>query len=465
MRAVTVPRCVLSGVRDNVGTTLLTLGILTQLRKQGMSVSACVVGSHLQRAVVLRRLCGRYVQCLDSRLLKRDEVLTCLYLASLGANFILITGGGGVFDGWQPASLEGSPAQIAAYAKAPVVLVADARGFGNSLSALVKGYTSFARGVSIEGVILNRVGAKGEPERPRSFFQESFAYCKLPEILGMAPDREFSGYQLAHGAAQHQNTILFPRDFFIEVAALVANHVDLDRLMAVAAQSQPLEGIAFDVEPSHIRTRIAVSDDVCFSLSFQSNLELLRYFGAKLVSFSPLADVRLPHDIGGVYLTGAFLSEYGRDLQANREMLAALRDFAAAGGVIYSEGSGSAYLCREYQTHATGEFFEGVGIIPAVARGREPEECRGRAEILEDSVLGPIGTEIAGVDPRQWALSQIDEGLLPALRMNSEQGEMTRDGYSPGAQILCTFSLLDMASQTQAALHLVNACEVVRRVE
>jgi len=455
----------LSGVRDHVGTTLLTLGAITQLRKQGVSVSACIVGSHLQRAVVLRRLCGRYVHCLDSSMLTRDQILTTLYLAGLGANLVLVLGSGGVFDGRQAASLEGSPAQISAQIKAPIVLVADARGFGNSLSALVKGYAGFARGVSIRAVILNRVNSAGEPQRPRSFFQESFAYCKLPEIIGRIPEREMPGHAVPAGIAQHKNSILFPRDFFIEAASLVADHVDLDRLMSLAAESPKIEGLAFDTEPSHIRTRIAVSDDVCFSLCYQTNLELLRYFGAKLVPFSPLADVRLPHDIGGVYITGAFLGDYAADLQANREMMTALREFAARGGVIYAEGSGSAYLCREFQNEPAGELFEGVGIVPAVARGREPDECYGRVETLEESILGPLGIELAGMDTRQWMLTQIDEGLLPVLRMNAEQGEVMRDGYSPGAQMLCNFSLLNMASQPQAALNLVNACEVVCRVQ
>ena len=464
MSSITVPRCVISGVRTGSGTTLLSWGLVSELRKAGLGVSVCIVGSSLQRAIVMRRLSGRYVHCLDPQILSRQQMLAELYLAGLGANLVLIVGSGGLFDGGGPTLLDGSPAQVAGQVKSPVILVAEAAGFGHSLAALVQGYSRFAKGVQLGGVILNRMGVEDEHQRLPSFFHESFEFCKLPPIIGMVPERSLSSGTVPPGVGQNKNCTSLALDFLLEVGDLVGRHVDASRVVDLAAQSRPIENLSFGFQPRNIRTRIAVSEDVCFAVSYQTNLELLRYFGAKIVPFSPLADVRLPRDLGGVYLTGAFLADYAEDLQANRDMAGALREFAKAGGVIYAEGAASAYLCREFQTVPGGARYEGVGLIPAVARAREPREGYLRAALCEESVLGARDLQIAGICDRQWSLSSVEEGLVPTLNVQYDQGEPIKDGWSPGAQMLCTFGLLNFASEPHAAMHLVNACEVVRPV-
>ncbi|MGC7327581.1 AAA family ATPase, partial [Mycobacteroides abscessus subsp. abscessus] len=56
---------------------------------------------------------------------------------------------------------KGSTAEIAALLGAPVVLVVDAKGYSQSLSALLHGFVAHAAeaGIRIAGVILNRVGS------------------------------------------------------------------------------------------------------------------------------------------------------------------------------------------------------------------------------------------------------------------------------------------------------------------
>jgi cobyrinic acid a,c-diamide synthase len=72
-------------------------------------------------------------------------------------------------------------------------------------------------------------------------------------------------------------------------------------------------------------------------------LELLRDAGAELVFFSPIADT-LPDDLQGIYLGGGYPELHADSLAANRPMLAAVRAFAAAGGVVYGECGGLMYL-------------------------------------------------------------------------------------------------------------------------
>ncbi len=74
------------------------------------------------------------------------------------------------------------------------------------------------------------------------------------------------------------------------------------------------------------------------------NLALLQQSGAELVPFSPLQEQQLPASISGIYLGGGYPELYSQQLAANICMLASVRAFAAAGGVIFAECGGLMYL-------------------------------------------------------------------------------------------------------------------------
>ena len=78
------------------------------------------------------------------------------------------------------------------------------------------------------------------------------------------------------------------------------------------------------------------------------NLQLLREAGAELVFFSPLRD-RLPDGIAGLYLGGGYPEIYAAELSDRRDMRAAVKAFAEAGGVVYAECGGLLYLSQSIQ--------------------------------------------------------------------------------------------------------------------
>ena len=78
------------------------------------------------------------------------------------------------------------------------------------------------------------------------------------------------------------------------------------------------------------------------------NLQLLREAGAELVFFSPLRD-RLPDGIAGLYLGGGYPEIYASELSDRRDMRAAVKAFAEAGGVVYAECGGLLYLSQSIQ--------------------------------------------------------------------------------------------------------------------
>lgn len=103
------------------------------------------------------------------------------------------------------------------------------------------------------------------------------------------------------------------------LAELVAAHIDLDALLALAATAQlpaaeqtveegsraAAEAAAPAPAPGGSPVRIAVARDAAFCFYYQDNLALLQAAGAQLMPFSPMADP-LPADVAGVYLGGGY---------------------------------------------------------------------------------------------------------------------------------------------------------------
>jgi cobyrinic acid a,c-diamide synthase len=206
--------------------------------------------------------------------------------------------------------------------------------------------------------------------------------------------------------------------------------------------------------------RIAIADDSCFGPCFQDNADLLRLLGAEMVPFSPLADVALPPGIGGLYLPGAYLGEYGETLSANKSIYQSIRDFAGAGGVIYSEGAGTAFLCQSFLLTQDGRKHDGVGLIArdAVRVLEEPRAIMGT--MLEDSVLAPAGRSVHGYSTGEWSIKRGDsssDGVFEVMRFQGPSQEPLQSMLSATAQSCSTLHFLHFGSNPDFARGLVLA--------
>lgn len=96
---------------------------------------------------------------------------------------------------------------------------------------------------------------------------------------------------------------------------------------------------------------------------YDRNLSLLAAAGAQLVPFSPLQDTQLPPGVSALLIGGGQPEQWAARLASNVGMLASLRAFAAAGGIVAGEGAGVMYLAASLQTapqqrHSMGECQE-----------------------------------------------------------------------------------------------------------
>lgn len=465
MATLSVPRFVLAGTQAGIGKSLLGIGLAHELRRRGVGLSCCVGGPNLQQALIYRRISGRYAHALDRRLLSPPQLLETLFHASSGADLVMIEGNAGLYDGRPLGSIGGSDAELAALLACPVVLIADALGFNTSLLALIKGYHDFAQDFDVIGVILNRVAAgQGRDHAARKAFNAALEKYSLPLIWGGLPSQPILEQSLPVEVTQLQNRTSLDRQFFVELSNLVREHVDVDELIAGAASAKAIEIDLYDETPQSRRTRIAVSEDTCFNICFQDNLNLLRYFGAEIVSFSLVADQQLPPNIGGLYLLGGYLNDYGQELESNTEIRESILSYINNGGVVYSEGASTAFLCRDFKCTKEGERHIGIGALSARAKPGKPELAFNSLRLTEDSILGSTGDEVRSVNINEFGFFEIEN--LPTTMKVAEGvvGDLIAEGFAPSKNAVCTPSFLHMGSNPKIAKNLVDAAEASSKI-
>lgn len=148
---------------------------------------------------------------------------------------------------------------------------------------------------------------------------------------------------------------------------------------------------------------VAIAYDEAFNDYFQDTFDLLELWGASIVDFSPLRDETLPPQTDIVYLGCGHPERYAAALAENHCMTAALRSHLAAGGRVYGEGGGAAYLCQQMETPG-GKLKRMVGILPAAARLRRAAADTAPVDVTLDrsNWLGERRTRVRGYRNLNW---------------------------------------------------------------
>jgi len=356
---ITIPRIVIAGTHSGVGKTTVATALMAALARRGLAVQPFKVGPDFIDPGFHEAACGRVSRNLDGWMLSRDTNLQVFARACKGADVAVVEGVMGVFDGSSAASDEGSTAEMAKWLGAPVVLVVDASAMARSAAAVVRGFESFDSELDMAGVFFNRIGGKGHAEILR-------VAC-AGRALGFLPAREGIAVGSRHLGLRLASEVL-DAGRLAEMAAWVEADVDLEGLLKVARErSRGIDAPAAAPARRGTRSRIAVARDAAFCFYYQDNLELLEACGAELVEFSPICDQRLPADIGGIYLGGGYPELHAARLAENREIIDAIRAFAAGGGAVYAECGGFMYL-TEAIVDLEGREHAMAGIFPTRAR-------------------------------------------------------------------------------------------------
>jgi cobyrinic acid a,c-diamide synthase len=419
---------VIAGERSGVGKTTITLALLAALIDRGFSVQSFKVGPDYIDPMFHQVVTGRPCRNLDPILTSEAYVQSCFAQHKASADYAIVEGVMGLFDGAAGDRDVASTAQIARLLGLPVLLVLDCSRISRSVAAIVHGYRTFDSRIQVAGVILNKVGS----DRHLELLQSALQPLAIP-ILGIfrrqdsltIPDRHLG---------------LIPTAELTNLPALIAQLADVGKtsfdwsmlLPLLSSQGVDVSPHSPDLPPHprlHPPVRLAIARDRAFSFYYPDNLDRLTELGAELIPWSPLIDSTLPPDIQGLYLGGGFPEVFAAELSANQAARHAVKVAILKGLPTYAECGGLMYLCEQLSDFEN-RAFPMVGVLPArtLMSSRLTLGYR-KATLLAKSLIAPQGTTLWGHEFHRSSLSHSPTRPLYQLQGYSSQSAQSLEGW------------------------------------
>jgi len=416
-------RFLISAAHKSSGKTTVSLGLAAALSARGLAVQTFKKGPDYIDPMWLTLASGRRCRNLDPYLCGEAEIRDAFLRHAAGADVALVEGNKGLYDG---LALDGSNsnAAVATMLDLPVVLVIDARGMTRGIAPLVLGYQAFDRDIRIAGVILNQLGGSRHEAKLRAVIEH---YTEVPVLGAVHHDPRLAIVE-RHLGLMPCNEAGDAAARVAEIGAAMTAQVDIDRLLAVAADSPPLAPAADARKASATGAasdiRIGIAQDRAFGFYYADDLDALRAAGATLVGVDTLADARLP-DVDALVIGGGFPELFARELEANAALRGAIRGAIDAGLPVYAECGGLMYLARSLTSE--GRTCRMVGAIDGDVVVHERPVGRGYV-VLEETPAFPWppqadgGTEVRAHEFHYASLESLPADTRFAYRVRRGHG-------------------------------------------
>jgi len=444
---------VIAGATSGVGKTTIATGIVGALARRGLRVQPFKAGPDYIDPSYHTVVAGRPSRNLDTWMLPLENVAEIFGRAGSDANVSGVEGVMGLYDGHSISGETGSTAELAKVLGLPVLLVLDASGTARSIGAIALGYKSFDPELNLAGIIFNGIGSENHYQMCREAVTNATGLASLGYLPKrndlVLPERHLGLVPMAETPAAEE--------FFGKLITQVEMTIDLDKILAIAAEAIPPKAIAglFPEEQEPKQVRMAVARDRAFSFYYQDNLDLLESWGTELVTFSPLSDKSLPQDIDGIYLGGGFPEMYAGELAQNSSMLASVKQASESGLPIYAECGGFMYLGHSLRD-LDGRDYSMVGALPIASCIEGTRLMLGYRTVraLADGPILKSGEEIRG---HEFHWSRIDsEPDQEAAYLILEQNR--REGFQRG-NLLASYIHLHFASCNGLAQRFISFCK------
>ncbi|WP_313410408.1 cobyrinate a,c-diamide synthase, partial [Aeromicrobium sp.] len=276
---MTLPRVLVAAPASGHGKTTIATGLMAALTARGLAVSGHKVGPDYIDPGYHALATGRPGRNLDPHLTDPSLIAPLLLHGARGADLAVVEGVMGLFDGQIGGDGFASTAHVATLTDTPVVLVVDVSHASRTIGAVVHGMATFEPGVTIAGVILNKVGS----ERHATEVVHAIERTGIP-VLGIlhrdqgvsAPSRHL-GLVPAEERAEAATAL----DRLVEQ---VTSGIDLDAVVEVARTAPPLTETAWD-PAAHVRRVgrdspvVAVAAGRAFTFRYAETTELLEAAG------------------------------------------------------------------------------------------------------------------------------------------------------------------------------------------
>ncbi|OCR01194.1 cobyrinic acid a,c-diamide synthase [Oscillatoriales cyanobacterium USR001] len=419
---------VIAGERSGVGKTTIAIAILAFLMRRRVKIQSFKVGPDYIDPMFHSLITGRPCRNLDPILTSETYVQQCFSRHTQDAEFALIEGVMGLFDGvpnrQEKEEIEvqieakndvisiASTAHVARILNLPVLLVIDCSSLSGSVAAIAHGYRTFDPKLNFAGIILNRVGS----DRHLELLKNAIAPLNLP-ILGVLRRQDSITIPDRHLGLVPTDELNNLNILLEKLADLAANCFDWEKLLPLLlahkncpgegseqllyTHSLPKDNVTYSAdfvnrEKQNFSVRIAVARDRAFSFYYQDNLDLLEELGAELVFWSPLTDKQLPEHIQGFYFGGGFPEVFAEELSNNLPIRVAVKTAILAGMPTYSECGGLMYLCDSI-IDFNSNYWPMTAILPTAAvMGKKLTLGYREALVLKESSLLSAGMKVYG---------------------------------------------------------------------
>ncbi|WP_100407082.1 cobyrinate a,c-diamide synthase [Bacillus solitudinis] len=447
-------RLVIAGTNSGVGKTTITLGLMAALKKEGHIIQGFKCGPDYIDPSYHSALTKRVSRNLDSWMLSPEFVNDIFIEASQGADFSLIEGVMGLYDGKSPLHDNGSTAEISMLIKAPILLAVNIASMSRSAAAIVKGYQLLNPAVNIGAVILNQAGSDRHANLCKQAIEQE---CDIPVIgylkkgdVPTIPSRHL-GLIPALERGEHQ-------EMFAELAEVFSRQVDLESVKKLA-QSAPDLSSKTDIFSKSFSTpavKIAVARDLAFNFYYEENFTLLRQAGAELVFFSPLAGDTLP-ECDGLYIGGGFPEEFAEKLSLNIKLKADIRSHVTQGLPTLAECGGYMYLGESIK-NSDEQLFQMVGVIPMDVQMQKKRAALGYREVtsLEDTFLLNKSEGVRGHE-FHYSTAMYEGKQRPVYETSGLRG-VKQEGFYQN-QLVAGYTHLHFGSNPMIASNWVEACK------
>ncbi|MGB9618415.1 MAG: cobyrinate a,c-diamide synthase [Desulfomonilaceae bacterium] len=406
---VKIPRIVVAALRGGAGKTLITVGLIREMHRSGMSVAAFKKGPDYIDAGWLGLAARTQCHNLDSYLTGPDQARQTFIERSVGRDIAVVEGSRGIFDGVD-AQGSFSTAELAKLIAAPTIIVVDATKVTRTAAAFILGCKLLDPDLRVSAVILNRIAGTRHENVVRDAIEQA---CAVP-VIGAIPKLPLSDFPQRHLGLIPLYEHPRAEEFAEAAADILAKYVDVESVRDLARTAPdltvepPSEHVPHN-ELRHFGLRIGVIKDSSFQFYYPENLEALQAAGAALIVLNALEPNELP-PLDALYIGGGFPETHAERLAQNAIFKNSLSQAIQSGLPVYAECGGLMYLARRLQVD--DKTYPMVGVFPLdVTLHRKPQgHGYVKVEIVRPNPFYPVGTVITGHEFHYSSVSDVEDG-------------------------------------------------------
>jgi cobyrinic acid a,c-diamide synthase len=383
------PALFVSAAASHQGKTTVTAALARHHTRRGLKVRVFKTGPDFLDPMILERACGTPVYSLHLWMVGLDACRAMLAQAAREADLILIEGVMGLFDG-TPSS-----ADLAQAFGVPVLAVIGAHGMAQTFGAVAFGLAHYRAGLRFHGVLANRVASARHAQMLSEAIPEGLAYCgHLSNADDIAlPERHLGLTQAAEVAGLDERLDRAADAIAATTLAGLPPSVEFDT-HTLPAPPRLLDG-----------AHIAMARDAAFSFVYPANLDLLQALGARISTFSPLADEPLPAGADALYLPGGYPELHAAALASNARTRESIAAHVAQQRAVVAECGGMLYLLDSL-TDIEGQRHAMLGLLPGHAAMQKR---------LARLAMQRIDTRLGALTGHTFHYSTLDTPMQPHL--------------------------------------------------